>query len=89
MARVTGGRRAVAIRAAARKAAEVMHSAQLSPACSDTRPMRYGAAALSTRPTLYTKPMAEARRAVGKSSLAITLNPLKSPVPKKPTSWSH
>jgi hypothetical protein len=33
--------------------------------------------ALRTRPMLYTNPIAEPRSAVGNSSLAITLKPLK------------
>jgi hypothetical protein len=47
--------------------------------------MMYGADALTTRPMLYTNPIAEPRSAVGNSSLAITLKPLKYPVPKNPT----
>lgn len=47
-----GGRRAVAMRAASRKAAEVLLSAYPKPACSEMWPIKYGAAALTTRPML-------------------------------------
>ena len=46
------GGKAAAISAASRKAAEVMQRAAPSPACSETRPMAQGAAALTTRPML-------------------------------------